>query len=77
MPASHGQARGTLTRNPTETTVDLGIRNRNLDSAEVLKGDKMRGNREVKDKEVKERVIATADVTKCKALTNLGEHNKK
>ena len=41
-------------------------------------GDKQRGNREVKKpKKVKEKVSATADSTKGKALTNLGEHKKK
>lgn len=44
----------------------------------MTKGDKRRGNREVKkSKKVKEKVVATADFTKGKALTNLGEHKKK
>jgi hypothetical protein len=44
----------------------------------VSKGDKKRGNREAKKpKKVKEKVVATADFTKGKALTNLGEHKKK
>jgi hypothetical protein len=45
---------------------------------EMSKGDKQRGNREAKKpKKVKEKVVATADFTKGKALTNLGEHKKK
>jgi hypothetical protein len=45
---------------------------------EMTKGDKRRGNREVKKpKKVKEKVVATADFTKGKSLTNLGEHKKK
>lgn len=45
----------------------------------MTKGDKRRGNREVKKpkKKVKEKVVATADFTKGKTLTNLGEHKKK
>ncbi|WP_203228071.1 hypothetical protein [Roseovarius dicentrarchi] len=46
----------------------------------MSKGDKKRGNREAKKpKKVKEKekVVATADFTKGKALTNLGEHKKK
>ena len=44
----------------------------------MSKGDKQRGNRETKKpKKVKEKVVATADFTKGKALTNLGEHKKK
>ena len=44
----------------------------------MSKGDKQRGNREVKKpKKVKEKVSATADTTKGKALTSLGEHKKK
>jgi hypothetical protein len=46
--------------------------------SDVSKGDKKRGNREAKKpKKVKEKVVATADFTKGKALTNLGEHKKK
>jgi hypothetical protein len=45
---------------------------------EMSKGDKRRGNREVKKpKKVKEKVVATADFTKGKTLTNLGERKKK
>jgi hypothetical protein len=45
---------------------------------EMTKGDKRRGNREVKKpKKVKEKVVATADFTKGKGLTNLGEHKRK
>ena len=44
----------------------------------MSKGDKQRGNREVKKpKKVKEKVVATSDPTKGKALTKLGEHKKK
>lgn len=44
----------------------------------MSKGDKRRGNREVKKpKKVKERVSATADSTKGKVLTNLGEQKRK
>ena len=44
----------------------------------MTKGDKRRGNREVKTpKKEKEKVVATADFTKGKAFTNLGEHKKK
>ncbi|SEM19621.1 hypothetical protein SAMN05443999_11529 [Roseovarius azorensis] len=44
----------------------------------MTKGDKQRGNREAKKpKKAKEKVVATADFTKGKALTNLGEHKKK
>lgn len=44
----------------------------------MSKGNKQRGNREAKmPKKVKEKVVATADFTKGKALTNLGEHKKK
>jgi hypothetical protein len=44
----------------------------------MSKGDKQRGNREAKKpKKVKEKVVATADFTKGKTLTNLGEHKKK
>lgn len=44
----------------------------------MSKGDKQRGNREAKKpKRVKEKVDATADFTKGKALTNLGEQKKK
>ncbi|MCR9151214.1 MAG: hypothetical protein NXH83_13650 [Rhodobacteraceae bacterium] len=44
----------------------------------MTKGDKQRGNREAKKpKKVKEKVVATADFTKGKTLTNLGEHKKK
>jgi hypothetical protein len=44
----------------------------------MTKGDKRRGNREVKKpKKVKEKVVATADFTKGKTLTGLGEHKKK
>jgi hypothetical protein len=40
----------------------------------MSKGDKRRGNREAKKpKKVKEKVVATADFTKGKTLTNLGE----
>tara|TARA_R110002124_G_C8973128_1_gene515517 strand:+ start:8932 stop:9147 length:216 start_codon:yes stop_codon:yes gene_type:complete len=46
--------------------------------SDVSKGDKKRGNREAKKpKKVKEKVVATADFTKGKTLTNLGEHKKK
>jgi hypothetical protein len=45
---------------------------------EMSKGDKRRGNREVKKpKKAKEKVAATADFTKGKTLTSLGEHKKK
>ena len=44
----------------------------------MSKGDKQRGNREVKKpRKVKEKVVATTDFTKGKALTNLGEQRKK
>lgn len=44
----------------------------------MSKGDKRRGNREVKKPEKeKGNVVATADFTKGKTLTNLGEHKKK
>ena len=44
----------------------------------MSKGDKQRGNREVKKpKKVKEKVSATADSPKGKALSSLGEHKKK
>ena len=44
----------------------------------MSKGDKKRGNRETKKpKKVKEKVVATADFTKGKTLTSLGEHKKK
>lgn len=44
----------------------------------MTKGNKQRGNREAKKpKKVKEKVSATADFTKGKTLTNLGEHKKK
>lgn len=44
----------------------------------MSKGNKQRGNREVKKpKKVKEKVVAAIDFTKGKALTNLGEHKKK
>jgi hypothetical protein len=44
----------------------------------MSKGDKRRGNREVKKpKKVKEKVKATADFTKGKTLANLGENKKK
>ncbi len=44
----------------------------------MSKGDKQRGNREVKKpKKVKEKVSATADSMKGKVMTNLGEHKKK
>ncbi|GGO62866.1 MULTISPECIES: hypothetical protein [Roseovarius] len=44
----------------------------------MTKGDKRRGNREAKKpKKVKEKVVATADFTKGKTLTNLGEHKRK
>lgn len=44
----------------------------------MSKGDKQRGNREVKKpKKEKEKVVATADFTKGKTKTNLGEHKKK
>jgi hypothetical protein len=45
---------------------------------EMSKGDKQRGNREAKKpKKVKEKVVATTDFTKGKALTNLDEQKKK
>ncbi|MDF1716890.1 MAG: hypothetical protein P1U75_09500 [Antarcticimicrobium sp.] len=44
----------------------------------MSKGDKKRGNREAKKpKKVKEKVVATADFTKGRALNNIGEHKKK
>lgn len=44
----------------------------------MSKGDKQRSNREAKKpRKVKEKVVATTDFTKDKALTNLGEHKKK
>ncbi len=44
----------------------------------MSKGDKKRGNREVKKpKKVKEKAVATADFTKGKNVTSLGEHKKK
>ena len=44
----------------------------------MAKGDKRRGNREVnKPTKVKEKVVATADFTKGKPLSNIGEHKKK
>lgn len=44
----------------------------------MSKGDKQRGNREVKKpKKVKEKVVSTADFTKGKVLTNLGEHKRR
>lgn len=44
----------------------------------MSKGDKQRGNREVKKpKKVKEKVVATADFAKGKATASLGEHKKK
>jgi hypothetical protein len=44
----------------------------------MSKGDKRRGNREVKKpKKAKEKIVATADSTKAQPLTNLGEHKKK
>lgn len=44
----------------------------------MTKGDKRRGNREVKmPKKVKEKVVATVDFTKGKPFTSLGEHKKK
>lgn len=44
----------------------------------MTKGNKQRGNREAKKpKKVKEKSVATADFTKGKALTNLGEHKRK
>lgn len=44
----------------------------------MSKGDKKRGNREAKKpKKAKEKVVATADSTKGKTLTNLGENRKK
>ena len=43
----------------------------------MTKGNKQRGNREAKKpKKVKEKVVATADFTKVKTLTNLGKHKK-
>lgn len=45
---------------------------------EMSKGDRKRGNREAKKpKKVKEKVVATADFTKGKALSNLDGHKKK
>jgi hypothetical protein len=53
-------------------------KNSELGENKMSKGDKQRGNREAKKpKKVKEKVVATADFTKGKALTNLGEHKKK
>lgn len=44
----------------------------------MSKGDKQRGNKEVKKpKKVKETVTATADFSKGKTVTSLGEHKKK
>ncbi|QEW19448.1 hypothetical protein LA6_001638 [Marinibacterium anthonyi] len=44
----------------------------------MARGDKHRGNREAKKpKKVKEKVVATADFSKGKTLTTLGEHKKK
>lgn len=44
----------------------------------MTKGSKQRGNREAKKpKKVKEKVVATADFTKGKNVTSLGEHKKK
>lgn len=44
----------------------------------MSKGDKQRGNKEVKKpKKVKEKVAATSDFSKGKTLTSLGEHKKK
>lgn len=44
----------------------------------MSKGDKRRGNREIKKpKKTKEKIVATADFTKGKPLTNLGDHKKK
>lgn len=44
----------------------------------MSKGDKRRGNREAKKpKKAKEKVVETADFTKGKTLTDLGEHKKK
>ncbi len=44
----------------------------------MSKGDKQRGNRDVKKpKKVKEKVDATTDFTKGKTVTSLGEHKKK
>lgn len=44
----------------------------------MSKGDRKRGNREVKKpKRVKEKVVATADFSKGKTVTSLGEHKKK
>lgn len=50
----------------------------NPEKTEMTKGNKQRGNREAKKpKKVKEKSVATADFTKGKALTNLGEHKRK
>ena len=44
----------------------------------MSKGDKKRSNREVKKpKKVKEKVVVTADFTKGKTLTNVGDYKKK
>lgn len=44
----------------------------------MTKGNKQRGNREAKKpKKPKEKVVATADFTKGKVLTNQGEPKKK
>lgn len=44
----------------------------------MTKGDKQRGSKEAKKpKKVKEKVLATADFSKGKAITNLGEKKKK
>lgn len=44
----------------------------------MSKGDKQRGNREVKKpKKVKEKVVATAEFSKGKPASTLGEHKKK
>lgn len=57
---------------------DQFVRTMEPGETEMTKGDKQRGNREAKKpKKVKEKVVATADFTKGKALTNLGEHKKK
>jgi hypothetical protein len=61
-----------------EMSIDQFVKNMQRGENEMSKGDKRRGNREVKKpKKVKEKVVATADFTKGKTLTNLGEHKKK
>lgn len=62
-----------------KTNTEHGFgKNSELGETKMSKGDKQRGNREAKKpKKVKEKVVATADFTKGKTLTNLGEHKKK